>query len=609
MSERSRPGRSPWCSRTSRGRPSFSKGWARTHTGTRSASIGGSCARHLRSTRATRSTTRATRSSTLSPRAAERSRRRARRCVGLEAGPIRVRVGIHTGEPLLDPPKYVGHGRAQGGADHGGRRTAGRCCSRRARSRCSAGASTLRDLGEHRLKDFDGAGARSSSSARSASRRSRRSRTRTCRVRRRSFVGREREVAEIVALLQDGARLVTLTGPGGIGQDAARDRGGGGARAASSRPASSGSVSLPLRDPALVLETIAQTLGAKDGLAEHIGERELLLLLDNLEQVVEAAPELAALARGLPEPAPARHEPGAAARPRRGRVPGAAARRARGGRALLRARAASSRATTVARALPRAWTTCRSRSSSPPRGRACSRPTQILERLSQRLDLLKGGRDADPRQQTLRATIEWSYDLLTAEEQQLFARLSVFAGGCTLEAAEEVCDADLDTLQSLVDKSLVRHTDERFWMLETIREYAVELLHQSHNEEEIRSRHVVFMEERYGELDRSDPAAWVPAVEADRDNLRAALRWAIDAHHVESGLVLANSYASLCIFHGPFAEARAWLVAAMDECAGAPPIARWRAFERGRGSGTSASRLRGGHGIRRGGSRTRTDDE
>ena len=88
-------------------------------------------------------------------------------------------------------------------------------------------------------------------------------------------------------------------------------------------------------------------------------------------------------------------------------------------------------------------------------------PAQILERLSRRLDLLKGGRDADPRQQTLRATIEWRYDLLSPEEQQLFARLSVFAGGCTLEAAEDVADADLDTLQSLVEKSLLRFTTER----------------------------------------------------------------------------------------------------------------------------------------------------
>ena len=122
---------------------------------------------------------------------------------------------------------------------------------------------------------------------------------------------------------------------------------------------------------------------------------------------------------------------------------------------------------------------------APARGRARRRPhegalaAQILERLSGRLDLLKGGRDADPRQQTLRATIEWSYDLLSDEEQRLFARLSVFAGGCTLEAAEEVCDADLDTLQSLVEKSLLRFSNERYWMLETIREFARERLEQT----------------------------------------------------------------------------------------------------------------------------------
>ena len=99
-------------------------------------------------------------------------------------------------------------------------------------------------------------------------------------------------------------------------------------------------------------------------------------------------------------------------------------------------------------------------------------PAQILDRLAQRLDLLKGGRDADPRQQTLRATIEWSHDLLAEGEQELFARLAVFAGGCTLDAAQEVCEAELDVLQSLVDKSLLRHSGDRFWMLETIREYA-----------------------------------------------------------------------------------------------------------------------------------------
>ena len=103
-------------------------------------------------------------------------------------------------------------------------------------------------------------------------------------------------------------------------------------------------------------------------------------------------------------------------------------------------------------------------------------PAQIRARLSQRLDLFKGGRDADPRQQTLRATIEWSHELLTRPERQLFARLAVFAGGCTLEAAEEIVGADVEGLQSLVDKSVVRRSGDRFWMLETIGELARERL-------------------------------------------------------------------------------------------------------------------------------------
>jgi predicted ATPase len=115
-------------------------------------------------------------------------------------------------------------------------------------------------------------------------------------------------------------------------------------------------------------------------------------------------------------------------------------------------------------------------------------PAQILERISQRLDLFTAGRDADPRQQTLRATIAWSHDLLATDEQRLFARMAVFRGG-TLEAAEEVVDANLDALQSLVDKSLLRHTEERFWMLETIREYAHELLEGSSEADAVRGRH------------------------------------------------------------------------------------------------------------------------
>ena len=118
-------------------------------------------------------------------------------------------------------------------------------------------------------------------------------------------------------------------------------------------------------------------------------------------------------------------------------------------------------------------------------------PEQLLERIAQRLDLLKGGRDADERHATLRATIGWSYDLLDDDERQLFARLAVFRGGCTLEAAEAVCDSNLDTLASLLDKSLVRRRtdangEERFWMLETIREFAWERLEASGEEDALR---------------------------------------------------------------------------------------------------------------------------
>ena len=156
-------------------------------------------------------------------------------------------------------------------------------------------------------------------------------------------------------------------------------------------------------------------------------------------------------------------------------------------------------------------------------------PTQILERLSGRLDLLKGGRDADPRQQTLRATIEWSPELLTPDEQRLFARLAVFAGGCTIETAQAVAEADLDTVQSLVDKSLLRRTGERFWMLETIREFATERLEISGEAEDLRRRHaehfLVMAEEAYPHTLGVSPAQSLDRLESDHDNLRLAVDW------------------------------------------------------------------------------------
>src|SRR2546421_2207358 len=272
------------------------------------------------------------------------------------------------------------------------------------------------------------------------------------------FVGREVELGELSATLdQPGVRLVTLTGAGGSGKtrlalELAR-------RQESAYDAVHWVELARLEDPALVFETIARELGAEQELARHIGDRAFLLVLDNFEQVAAAAAELATLLgacanlnvvvtsreplhlRGEHEyPVPVLTESEAVA--------------------FFRLRAESlgpvvsenGAVTEICRrldCLPLALELAAARAK-------LLSPGAMLSRLDQRLPLLTGGpRDAPERQRTLRATIAWSYELLGADEQQLFACLAVFAGGCTLEAAEQVCEADLDTLQSLVDKSLV----------------------------------------------------------------------------------------------------------------------------------------------------------
>jgi predicted ATPase len=203
-------------------------------------------------------------------------------------------------------------------------------------------------------------------------------------------------------------------------------------------------------------------------------------------------------------------------------------------------------------------------------------PKQLLERLSARLDLLKAGRGTDPRQQTLRATIEWSYELLDADERRLFARLAVFAGGCTLEAAEEVCDADIDTLQSLADKSLVRVREgERFWMLETVREYAVERLEESGEAKELRRRHAEYL---LALARRAKPSLvgaaqkeWVPRIEAERNNVRGALEWALGTGQPELALELASALGRFWWVRGP-AEGLAWLERALAQADAETPL-------------------------------------
>jgi tetratricopeptide (TPR) repeat protein len=167
----------------------------------------------------------------------------------------------------------------------------------------------------------------------------------------------------------------------------------------------------------------------------------------------------------------------------------------------------------------------------------------LIDRLSERLDLLRGGRDADPRQQTLRATVEWSHELLSADEQRLFAQLAVFAGGCTLEAAETVVDADLDALQSLVARSLLRHTGGRFWMLETIREFAIERIEGSGEADGLRRRHADYFLALAEEAEphaESDPV-WIRRLEAELDNFRAAMDWSEASSETQLALRMAGA--------------------------------------------------------------------
>jgi hypothetical protein len=187
-------------------------------------------------------------------------------------------------------------------------------------------------------------------------------------------------------------------------------------------------------------------------------------------------------------------------------------------------------------------------------------PEQLLERIGQRLDLLRGGRDADERHATLRTTIAWSYDLLDDDEQQLFARLAVFRGGSTLEAAEAVCGSNLDTLASLLDKSLVRRRrdangGERFWMLETIREFARERLDASGEEDALRRLQIAWLldlAERAGtRATVGVPGKWdVDLVAPEIDNVRAVLDWAAE-HDPERGLALAASLEGFWLVREP----------------------------------------------------------
>jgi predicted ATPase len=466
-------------------------------------------------------------------------------------GTVRVRIGVHTGEPTVTDEGYFGmdvHRAARiCAAAHGGQVVLSET------TRGLLDSVDVRDLGEHRLKDL-GQPVRLFQLG-DASFPSLRSLNQTNLPAQPSLlVGRERELEELRSLVAS-SRVVTLTGPGGSGKTRLALQ----AAAEVVERFIGGVYWVPLAaivDDELVEPAIAEAVGARDSLAEHVGNTEILLLLDNFEQLVDAAPRLSELLERcanlhllITSRAPLRiageHEYAVEPLPDDDAV------------ALFRERAA------VAEPREAVAEICRRLDGLPlaielaaARTRLLS-PKQLLERLDKRLPLLTGGRrDAPARQRTLRATIEWSHELLDEQEQVVFRRLGVFAGSFTLEAAEAVCGAGIDSVDSLVEQSLVRGwASGRLGILETIREYATERLEQSDEAEETRRLHAEFF------LELAESAnLFVEAlghgeqrhdlVIPEQANLRAAIDWTFGADP-ELGLRLAVSLENFWVTNNP----------------------------------------------------------
>jgi predicted ATPase len=440
-----------------------------------------------------------------------------------------------------------------------------------------------------------------------------------------AFIGRKREIADLCTLLRrSDVRLVTLTGAGGIGK---------------TRLALQVVAELldefehgvffvalePISDPHLVEITIAQTLGIKEtagqllleNLKRYLGDKQLLLLLDNFEHLATAVPLVARLLAVAPQlkvlitsrallHLSGEHEYSVPplALPDRTQRPSIQTLSQCEAVALFVARIQAikrdfkiteANGSTVAEicarldGLPLAIELAAARSKLFP-------AEALLARLNNRLKFLVGGaRDLPARQQILRNTIAWSYELLGAGEQTLFARLGVFVGGCTVEAAEAVCSVDgdlgvhvLDWLVSLVNQSLFRQDvgadgEPRLTMLETIREYALERLELHGEAESIRRQHadyyVALAEAAEQQLRGAQQRYWLAHLDTEHDNLRAALQWSLAAMDApEQALRLAGALGTFWLTRGYYAEGQAQLQRALMGAPAAPIGVRARAF-------------------------------
>jgi predicted ATPase/DNA-binding SARP family transcriptional activator len=429
------------------------------------------------------------------------------------------------------------------------------------------------------------------------------------------LLGRERELAEAADVLQSGrARLLTLTGPGGIGKtrlatEVAR-------RLASDERHGAVFVDLShLSDPGLVASTIANALHLSAGgrpveeaLADHLAHEPPLLVLDNFEQLTEAAPLLGRLLSTSPElqllvtsravlHLTGEHEfpVGPLALPGEGDDEEAARAAPAVALFVARAQAAKRDFELSAENVADVVALCAALDALPlaielaaARVKILS-PGELLARFGKRLELPAAVQDAPERHRTLRAAIDSSYELLDDAERRLFGRLSVFVGGWTLAAAEAVCGGDgpevLPELGSLADKSLVVDVgshERRFTMLQIVREYALERVGAAGEETDLRTRHAAYFagvaEEGEPELNGPSQDVWATRLDAEGDNFRAALAFTLESGDGLTALRLAGALRRLWLLHADLSEGRAALEAALAAAPDAPLVSRAKAL-------------------------------